>query len=375
MDPIYLDYNATTPIAPEVADAMTPYLREHFGNPSSGHAYGLTARRAVEHARGQVAAMLGCGPGEVVFTSGGSESNNLALKGVARRPGPAGRGHVITSAIEHPAVTAVCAYLERQGCRVSTLPVDRYGLVSPADLEAAITDDTFLVTVMHANNEVGTLQPIRALADIAHRHGALMHSDCAQSVGKVPVLARELGVDLLSVAGHKLYAPKGVGALYVRHGVALEPLIHGADHERGLRAGTENLLLDVGLGAACELVTAHLAQEQPRLAALRDALERGLRRAYPDARINGHPVKRLPNTSSVSFPGKVAGDVLAALPGLAASAGAACHSEGVTISTVLQAMGLSERCALGTLRFSVGRFSDEAEVERAVEMVGAALLG
>ena len=372
MDPIYLDYNATTPIAPEVADAMTPYLRTHFGNPSSGHAYGQTARKAVEHARGQVATMLGCDADEVLFTSGGSESNNFALKGVALAPERRG-AHVITSSVEHPAVTVVCAYLERQGCRVTTLPVDHRGLVDPAALEQNITDETCLVTVMHANNEVGTVQPIRALAGIAHRHGALFHSDCAQSVGKVPVLARELGVDLLSVAGHKLYAPKGVGALYVRRGVSLEPLIHGADHERGQRAGTESLLLDVGLGAACELVSAHLQGERPRLAALRDRLERGLRGACPDLRVNGHPELRLPNTCSVSFPGQVASELLARLPGLAASAGAACHSDGISISTVLVAMGLAEEVAVGTVRFSVGRFSTEPEIDQAVQMVAAAL--
>ena len=375
MEPIYLDYNATTPIAPEVAEAMLPFLKTHFGNPSSGHALGLTARRAVEGARAQVAAMLGCDMDEVLFTSGGSESNNLSLKGVLGALGLERSGHVITSAVEHPAVTAVCAHLQRRGCRITTLPVDRQGLVDPADLERAITDDTALVTVMHANNEVGTIQPIRELADIAHRHGALMHSDCAQSVGKVPVRTGELGVDLLSVAGHKLYAPKGVGALYVRRGVPLEPLIHGADHERGLRAGTESLLLDVGLGAACELVSSHMEQERPRLAALRDRLEQGLRQQCPALKINGHPERRLPNTSSVSFPGKVAADLLAAMPGVAASAGAACHSEGVSISSVLQAMGIPEAHALGTVRFSVGRFTREEEVDRAVGVVGLALGG
>ena len=373
MDPIYLDYNATTPIAPEVADAMLPFLRTHFGNPSSGHAFGLTARRAVEQARSQVAAMLGCDADEVLFTSGGSESNNLAIKGALGALGLERSGHVITSAVEHPAVTAVCAHLQRRGCRVTTLPVDGRGLLDPRTLEREITDDTALVSVMHANNEVGTIQPIRALADIAHSHGALMHSDCAQSVGKVPVGVNELGVDLLSVAGHKLYAPKGVGALYVRRGVELEPLIHGADHERGLRAGTENLLLDVGLGAACELVSSHLEREQPRLAALRDRLERALRGHCPDLQLNGHLERRLPNTSSASFPGQVASDLLSAMPGLAASAGAACHSEGVSVSSVLQAMGLDEARALGTLRFSVGRFTTEEEVDRAMELVGEGL--
>ena len=372
MKAIYLDYNA--PIDPRVAEEMAPFLLEHFGNPSSSHPYGQTAREAVEKARAQVAAMLGCDPGEVVFTSGGSEANNMAIKGAVWASGHAD-AHVITSAVEHPAVTQVCRYLEQSGCAVTTLPVDQFGMVDPAEVEKAITPRTVLVTVMHSNNEVGTLQPIREIADIARSHGALMHCDCAQSVGKVAVGVDDLGVDLLSVAGHKLYAPKGVGALYMRGGVKLVPLIHGADHEQGRRAGTENLLLAVGLGKACELVTAELAEEVPRLARLRDRLTAGLTRAFPGLLINGaqHPEQRLPNTASVAFPGLVAGELLASLTGLAASAGAACHSEGVTISSVLQAMGISEKIALGTVRFSVGRPTTDEEVDAALAEITAAL--
>lgn len=366
MDPIYLDYNATTPLDPAVIEVMRPYLESHFGNPSSGHAYGVRARQAVETARQQVARMLGARPDEIVFTSGGSESNNLAIRGAAYALRSKGN-HIVTSAIEHPAVSEVCRYLESQGFRVSIVPVDGTGLVDPADVAKAMTPATALVTIMHANNEVGTIQPIRAIADIAHQHGALMHTDAAQSVGKIATRVDELGVDLLSIAGHKLYAPKGIGALYIRTGVKLEKLIFGANHERGWRAGTENVLEIVGLGKACELVSQQLDQRGPRLRALRDRLHEGIAARLPEVRLNGHPELRLPNTLSLSFPGVEAGAILAELTEVAASAGAACHADEVVMSETLKAMGVSGDNAMGTIRFSTGMFLTEADIDRAVE--------
>ncbi len=373
MTDIYLDYNATTPIDPQVAEAMLPYVHGLFGNPSSGHSFGLAARQGVDLARQQVAGMLGCDIDDLIFTSGGTEANNHAIKGAAGAYRERG-SHIITSAIEHPAVTEVCRYLETQGFRVSYLPVDEYGLVDPQQVEEAITSETLLVSIMHANNEVGTIQPIAEIAAIAHRHGALMHSDCAQSVGKIPVRVDELGVDLLSIAGHKLYAPKGIGALYIRPGVRLEKLMHGANHEQDRRAGTENVIEMAGLGKACELIEQNLNLYARRMAAMRDRLERGLMQAGMDARINGHPDKRLPNTLSISFRGVEADRVLASLPTVAASAGAACHSDQVEISHVLAAMNVPEGYAMGTLRLTVGRFTTEEEIDRAIaeiqEVVG-----
>lgn len=366
MDPIYLDYNATTPLDPAVVEAMRPYLESQFGNPSSSHAYGVRARQAVEAARQQVARMLGASPDEIIFTSGGSESNNLAIRGAAHALRAKGN-HIVTSAIEHPAVSEVCRYLESHGFRISVVPVDGTGLVDPADVAKAMTPATILVTIMHANNEVGTIQPIRAIADIAHRNGAWMHTDAAQSVGKIPTRVDELGVDLLSVAGHKLYAPKGVGALYVRTGVKLEKLIFGANHERGWRAGTENVLEIVGLGMACELASQQLDERGPRLRALRDRLHEGIAVRLPQVRLNGHPELRLPNTLSLSFPGIEAAAILAELTEVAASAGAACHADEVILSETLKAMDVPVDQAMGTIRFSTGVFLTEAEVDRAVE--------
>ena len=373
MTDIYLDYNATTPIDPQVAEAMLPYVHGLFGNPSSGHSFGLAARQGVDLARQQVAGMLGCDIDDLIFTSGGTEANNHAIKGVAGAYRERG-SHIITSAIEHPAVTEVCRYLETQGFRVSYLPVDEYGLVDPQQVEEAITSETLLVSIMHANNEVGTIQPIAEIAAIAHHHGALMHSDCAQSVGKIPVRVDELGVDLLSIAGHKLYVPKGIGALYIRPGVRLEKLMHGANHEQDRRAGTENVIEMAGLGKACELIEQNLNLYARRMAAMRDRLESGLMQAGMDARINGHPDKRLPNTLSISYRGVEADRVLASLPTVAASAGAACHSDQVEISHVLAAMNVPEEYAMGTLRLTVGRFTTEEEIDRAIaeiqEVVG-----
>lgn len=366
--PIYLDYNATTPLDPLVADAMRPYLDEHFGNPSSGHWYGAQTREAVTRARAQVADLLGAHPGEIVLTSGGSEANNHALKGAARANRHRGR-HIITTAIEHPAVGEVCGWLAGEGFDVTTLPVDAHGMVDPADLERAITPGTILLSVMHANNEVGTIQPVRALADIAHRHGVIVHSDAAQSVGKIPVDVNELGVDLLSVAGHKFYGPKGVGALYIRDGVAVEKLIHGASHERDRRAGTENILEVVGLGVAAELAGRRLHDAMRHGGELRDLLHRLLVAGAPDLRLNGHPEHRLPNTLSVSFPGIDANALLAAVPEVAASPGAACHAGHATVSTVIAAMGVPPRHAMGTVRFSTGRLLTAGQVERAACLV------
>ena len=368
MTPIYLDYNATTPIDPQVAEAMLPYVHGRFGNPSSIHSFGLEARAGVDMARHQIASMLGCHDDEVIFTSGGTESNNHAIKGVAAARRHRGN-HIITSNIEHPAVGEVCRYLEDKDFKVSYLPMDSYGLIHPQQVENAITERTILVTIMHANNEVGTIQPIREIAKIARRHGALMHSDCAQSVGKIPVNVDELGVDLLTIAGHKLYAPKGIGVLYIRRGVKIEKFMHGADHEMGRRAGTENTILEAGLGMACQLIEQNLDSYVQHMAEMRDQLEAGLQREIHGVRINGHPEKRLPNTSSVSFKGQEANTILDRLQSVAASAGAACHSDRIDVSAVLKAMNLPIEYAMGTIRLSVGRCTTEDEIDRAVREI------
>ncbi len=368
MEAIYLDYNATTPTDPAVVQVMRPCLDAHFGNPSSSHVYGARTKKAVEAARRQVAEMLGARPDEIVFTSGGSESNNLAIRGVAQALRDKGN-HIITSAVEHPAVIEVCRYLEAQGFRISIVPVDETGLVDPADVERVLTPATILISVMHANNEVGTIQPIREIVDIAHRNGVLVHTDSAQSVGKIRVKVDELGVDLLSVAGHKLYAPKGVGALYIRTGVKPEKLIFGADHERGWRAGTENVLEVVGLGKACELVDEHLDQRAEHMKKLRDRLHNGIADRIPDVRLNGHSELRLPNTLSLCFRGIEANAILSELTEVAASAGAACHADEVVMSDTLKAMNVPLDYAMGTVRFSTGMLLTKAEVDRAIEAV------
>lgn len=368
-EPIYLDYNATTPIDPGVVEAMLPYLYQHFGNPSSSHIYGQRTHRAVEEARVSVASLLGCLPEEIVFTSGGSESNNHAIQGVAHSCRAVGR-HIITSAIEHPAVTQVCDWLATQGYSITYIPVDREGLVDPAAIEQAITEQTILVSIMHANNEVGTLQPISEISKIVRKRHILFHTDCAQSIGKVPVNVADLGVDLLTLAGHKLYAPKGVGALYIRKGISLPRLIHGASHESNRRAGTENVASLVGLGVACRLVQQLLPQESIHLKPLRDQLETKLQEAFPQMRINGSRPHRLPNTASLSFPGLRAQDILQAMASdVVASAGAACHSDGVAISHVLQAMNIPTHQATGTVRFSLGRTTTPQQIEQATSTI------
>jgi len=365
MRPIYFDYNATTPVDPRVLEAMLPYLREQFGNPSSSHDYGVAAHAAIERSRGQVAALLGCTPEEIIFTGGGSEADNLAIKGIAEANQTRG-DHLITAQIEHPAVLATCRYLERRGFRVTYLPVDRYGRVSPDDVQQAITPHTILITIMHANNEMGTLQPLAAIGDLARERGIPFHTDAAQSAGKLPTRVAELGVDLLTVAGHKLYAPKGVGTLFVRHGLRLEPLIHGAGHEGGRRAGTENTAGIVGLGEACRLAGEGLDEETARLRNLRDRLHQGLATQVGQVYLNGHPSERLPNTLNVSFAGVESNALLSLAPEVAASTGSACHAGRTEPSAVLLAMGVSPELALGAVRFSLGRWTTQEEVDRVI---------
>jgi cysteine desulfurase len=379
MKPIYLDYNATTPVDPAALAAMLPYLGGtvaeplgNFGNPSSSHSFGTAARAAVEQARQQVADLLGAQPDEVVFTSGGTEASNQALKGAvfAKLRGIFGRwardAHIVTSAVEHPATLQPCKFLKRLGCRITILPVNRDGLVDPDAVRKALDRHTTLVSIMHANNEVGTIQPIQEIAALAHARGALVHTDAAQSVGKVRVDVNELGVDLLSVAGHKVYAPKGVGALYVRRGVKLEPLLHGAGHESGRRAGTENVPYLVGLGTACAIARESLPQATERLRKLRDRLWSRLREELGERlSLNGHPERRLPNTLNVNFSGHIGAELLQKTPELAASTGSACHEGSVCLSPVLEAMGVQPHVGRGAVRLSVGRFTTEAEVDRA----------
>jgi cysteine desulfurase len=368
---IYLDFNASTPIAPEVAEVMKPFLSQNFGNPSGQHWAGTPAKEAVEHARKQVAELLHCLSEEIVFTSGGSESNNHAIKGVFFALKERGN-HVITTQVEHPAVLNPCKFLEKLGAEVIYIAVDPYGRVDPEDIRKAITHKTILITVMHANNEVGTLQPMREISHIARKHGILFHTDAAQSVGKIETRVDDLGVDLLSVAGHKLYAPKGVGVLYIRKGKPVEPLIHGAGHESGKRAGTENVLLIVGLGKACEIAKRYLGDD--RVHDLRDRFWKLLQDHFGEAvALNGHPIHRLPNTLNVSFVGRAGGEILSRLDGVAASTGAACHSGSVELSPVLKAMGIPPEIGMGTIRFSLGRTTTIEEVDRVVQLLKNAL--
>ena len=371
MNEIYLDYNASTPIDPRVVAVMRPLLVGPYANPSAIHAGGQAARALVEEARALVAALLGCAPDEVVFTSGGSEANNLALKGAFFALLQRG-DHIVTTTVEHPAIVEPARFLRRLGARVTFVPVDHTGRVDPDDVRRAITPRTILISVMHANNEVGTIEPIAEIARIAREHGVLMHTDAAQSVGKIPTRVDELGVDLLSIAGHKLYAPKGIGALYVRRGVRLEPLIHGASHESGRRAGTESALLAAALGAACALAADLTPMAETHR--LRDLFWELLRDRLGELVVlNGHPTERLPNTLNVSLVGQVGSDILAALDGVAASTGSACHSGEVDLSPVLRAMGVPPEEGMGALRFSLGRGTTEAEVrdvaERLIQVV------
>jgi cysteine desulfurase len=368
MERVYFDYNATTPLAPEVASAMRLFSEQEYGNPSSLHWAGQRARVAIEQARSQLATLLNCEPAEIVFTSGGTEANNSALAGVFFKCERMTPPHFIISSVEHPSISNPMAFLERLGAEVTRIPVDRFGQVDPESVRRAIRPNTALVSVMHANNEVGTIQPIREIASIACEHGVLMHTDAAQTLGKLPVNVQELGVDLLSVAGHKMYAPQGVGALFVRKCVALEPYLHGSGHEAGRRAGTENVLEIVALGAACDLVSSKI--DIPRICELRDHLwhllsERFGRRVV----LNGHQEERLPNTLNVSFVNCYGHEILSRLDGVAASTGSACHEGVHQLSPVLRAMGVPESIGLGAIRFSLGRNSTRDEVACVVEQL------
>jgi len=370
--PVYLDYNATTPVDPMVADAIEPYLRQHFGNPSSTHVYGRNAHQAVERAREQVAILIGAKADEIVFTGCATEANNLAIRGAARALRDKGR-HIITSAVEHPAVEQPCRRLGEDGWEISVIPVDKYGQVDPAQLSDALRDDTVLVSIMHANNEVGTIQPVEKIAAITRPRGILLHTDAAQSVAKIPVSVDDLGVDLLTLAGHKFYATKGVGALYVRRGTPLQPVLVGAGHEAGLRPGTENVPAIAGLGEAARLAYERNSGHTQQLCLLRDQLHALLTEAIPGILLNGHPEQRLPNTLNLSFPGMDGRDLLAhAAAEVAASVGSACHEDDETVSGVLGAMGINTDRARGAVRLSLGTPSTGAEIERAAKALIAA---
>lgn len=367
---IYLDYNATTPVAPSVFEAMTPFLTEHYGNPSSAYGLGHACREAIEDARGKVAVLLGADRDEIVFTSGGTESNNLAICGTMMQGVPGLAGHLVISAIEHPAVVEPARHLERLGFDLTVIPCDSRGLVNPAKVEAALCPDTRLVSIMHANNETGVIQPLREISEICRDHRVLLHTDAAQTAGKIGTSVDELGVDLLTVAGHKLYAPKGIGALYVRRGVRLEPVLHGAGHEAGLRPGTENVAGIVGFGHACTLAFRSLEESARKLETLRDRLLAQLSEAIGSRlTVNGRNAPRLPNTLSVNFPDVAAVDLLARLPELCLSTGAACHSGTPGMSPTLAAMGLDPDEARGTVRLSVGWFTSEEEIDRAASLL------
>ena len=374
MSRIYLDYNASTPIASRVLEEMMPYLTTKFGNPSSSHSFGVECRAAVEQARERLANLLGCEASELIFTSGATESNNMVIKGLAKK---AGKGkHFITSQIEHPAVLEPCKHLEKYGYEVTYLPVDRRGLVDPEELRRSIISTTALISIMHANNEVGTIQDIAALAKVAASKGVPFHTDAAQSVGKIPVRVDELGVDFLTVAGHKFYAPKGVGALYIREGKTIPPFLHGAGHERGMRPGTENLASIVGLGAACELAMKAEGIEGARQKKLGLRLFEGMQKAGFTVHLNGHPEKKLPNTWNISFEGHDTSEIMETLGSdIAVSAGAACHGDSVTASHVLVAMEVPTELARGAVRFSLGRETTEAEIDAVIEKLKNKLKG
>ena len=366
MKTVYLDHCATTPLHPDVLKAMLPFLRHSFGNPSSIHALGRKAREAVEESRGRVAALIGANASEIVFTSGGTEANNLAIQGVARARKDH-VNHIVTSSIEHHAVLKTCQYLERSGFTVTYLPVDHHGIVNPEDVKKALTDKTILVSVMHANNEVGTIEPIHEIGRIAAERGIPFHTDAVQSAGKVPLNVKEMSVDLLSISAHKFYGPKGIGAMYIREGIRIDPILYGGEQEKGIRSGTENVASVAGLGKACELARETVAVRMDEIRKLRDALQERISTAVPGLTINGHPVSRLPNCLSVSIPGIMGETILRDLDarGIAVSSGSACTSHSVEISHVLAAMGLPEETAQGTVRLSLGIINTPDEIEYA----------
>lgn len=368
--PIYLDYNATTPIDPKVLESMLPFLQSNFGNPSSSHVYGRIPKEAVEKSREQVAALIGADVDEIIFTSGGTESDNHAIIGTALANKERGK-HIITSIIEHPAVLETCRYLERFGFRITYVPVDEYGLVYPEDVQAAINDDTILITIMHANNEVGTIQPIEEIGEIAKKKEIPFHTDAAQSCGKIELNVDKLQVDLLTIAGHKIYAPKGIGALYFRNGTATDNFVHGAGQEMGRRAGTENVPYMVGLGLACDIAKNTLPAFSEGVKTLRDGLYKDLLEGIGGERIklNGPPDRRLPNTINVSILGTVGEMLLRSIPEIAASTAAACHSGSFEPSKVLLGLGLSKQEALGALRLSLGRGTTKEEVDTASRLI------
>ena len=365
---IYLDYNATTPVAREVGEAMMPFILEDFGNPSSAHPMGKRAKEALEGARDLISRILGCDRNEIIFTSGGTESNNMVLKCVAWSLRNKGR-HIITTKIEHPSIINTALFLMKDGYDVTFLPVDAYGSLDPDEVRKAVQKDTILISVMHANNETGTIQPLAEISSIAREHGVLFHTDAAQSIGKIETKVHDLGVDFLTIAGHKIYAPKGVGALYIRKGVETEPFMHGGGQEMGLRSGTENVILNVGLGKACELILDNLSDDMARLRGLRDRLHNQIRSAIPDAVLNGHPEHRLPNTLYLSFPGIRAEEILKEIPDLCASTGAACHDQSLTLSHVLEAIGVREEVGMGAIRLSLGRPTTEIEIDQAARLL------
>ncbi|MEA3316865.1 MAG: selenide, water dikinase SelD [Bacteroidota bacterium] len=367
---IYLDYNATTPIDKEVAEEMKPYLEKYFGNPSSSHSYGIETKKTVEKARKQIAKLINCKTNEIIFTSGGTESNNYAIKGIAYKNEAKGK-HIITSTIEHPAVLEVCKYLETKGFNISYISVNENGIINITELEEAITPETILISIMHANNEIGSIQPIKKISTIAKKHNIIFHTDAAQSIGKHPADVQELGVDLLSIAGHKLYAPKGIGALYIREGIQLEKLMHGANHELNKRAGTENILEISGLGKACEIAQRDLEKNMSHMKEMRDLLNNKLLENWSEIKLNGHKDKRLANTLNISFPHIEANILLNELEanGIAASAGAACHTDSIDVSSVLTAIKLNMDYSMGTIRFSTGRHTTKEEILNATKII------
>ena len=369
--PIYLDYNATTPVDPSVLEAMLPYFKEHFGNPSSSHIYGKAAKEAIGNAREQTARLIGAQIDEILFTSGGSESNNHAIIGTALANRKRGK-HIITSRIEHPSVLETLHYLEEKfGFKVTYSAVDEYGVVNPSDVERSISKETILVTLMHANNEVGTIEPIQEIGQIAKEKGVIFHSDAAQSCGKIPVNVDKLNVDLLTVAGHKLYAPKGIGALYIRNGTSIDRFVHGAGQEQKRRAGTENVPYIVGLGQACKIAAADIRDFGQRVETLRDKLHENILEGLGanKVKLNGHPEQRLPNTLNMSIQGVIGEELLTHMPEIAASTGSACHAGSTEPSAILLAMGLAREQALGALRLILGRWSTEEEVDEAARLI------